>query len=278
MEHSRSATEEMSGEGSPHEARLTALLHELVENNGRMEAAQMLGVNYKTLARSIESEKLSVRLREALMARLLVDEDSAGNQAEEGAAPDPVRDPDDLPEGVGAAIKALREEQAEVQRQVERRLAALESGRAGPEAVSQGNAEAPSQEPPDGEPEAKPRKAPWREYPELVTQEPEPGEELVYGEAAPVIIEWRRAWRELVEARDCLSRAVADERLLALELVLIEEHELTLPPADFPWDWADRRREVWSRNQALSDVRAERTWAQLRLWLRRALTLGLWRK
>ena len=67
-------------------------------------------------------------------------------------------------------------------------------------------------------------------------------------------------------------------RLLELELVLIEEHELTLPPAFCPWDWADRRRELWSRTQALKDARVERARAQLWRRLRRVLTLGLWRK
>ena len=36
--------------------------------------------------------------------------------------------------------------------------------------------------------------------------------------------------------------------------MLIEEHELTLPPAAFPWDGTDRRREVWSRTQSLRDA------------------------
>ena len=31
-----------------------------------------------------------------------------------------------------------------------------------------------------------------RPYPQLVTQEAEPDEDLVYGDATPVIVEWRR--------------------------------------------------------------------------------------
>ena len=45
-----------------------------------------------------------------------------------------------------------------------------------------------------------------------MTQEPAPGEEAVCVEAAPLIVEWRQAWRELAEAEDCLSRAVGGER------------------------------------------------------------------
>ena len=32
----------------------------------------------------------------------------------------------------------------------------------------------------------------WRPYRDLVTMEPEPGEEQVYGDATPLIVEWRR--------------------------------------------------------------------------------------
>ena len=53
-----------------------------------MEAAQLPTVNYKTVDRSIESGRLPLRLREALMARLLAGEAPAGGQAEDGAAPD----------------------------------------------------------------------------------------------------------------------------------------------------------------------------------------------
>ena len=62
MEHRRPAVEEMPGRERAHEARLTAVLREPVEDRGRVEAAQLLEVNYKTLARSVESEP-QVRFR-----------------------------------------------------------------------------------------------------------------------------------------------------------------------------------------------------------------------
>ena len=37
---------------------------------------------------------------------------------------------------------------------------------------------------------------PWRVFPELITEEPEPGEDQVYGAAAEVVVEWRNAWAE----------------------------------------------------------------------------------
>ena len=56
---------------SLHSVRLTALLHDLVKKQGRLRAARTLGVNCKTVARSLKNARPSVQLREALMTRLL---------------------------------------------------------------------------------------------------------------------------------------------------------------------------------------------------------------
>ena len=169
-----------------------------------------------------------------------------------------------------SGIKALREEQAQGVRGVERRLAGLESRQieAGP----------PSPAGMEGGRQVGKRAAARREYPELVTLDPEPGEEQVYGEATPLIVQWRKVRDDHHEARDRLGRAEAEERMRELEIAMIEEHKLTLPPARYPWDNFDRRDEVWSRRQTLARVRGERARAHLRRWLRRVLTLGLWWK
>ena len=57
-----------------HEVKLDALLNDMVKKEGKIKTAQTLGVNYKTVARSIESGRLSVRLREALMTRCSIGE------------------------------------------------------------------------------------------------------------------------------------------------------------------------------------------------------------
>ena len=64
--------------------------------------------------------------------------------------------------------------------------------------------------------------------------------------------------------------------MVELEVRLVGDHELTLPPAVYPWDRADRRDEVWRRKQSLGDLRVERKRAVLWRWVRRVLTLGLW--
>ena len=85
----------------------------------------------------------------------------------------------------------------------------------------------------------------------------------------------RRA-RALEQARRRLDKLDAQKRLLELEVRLVGDHELTLPPAVYPWDRADRRDEVWRRKQSLEDLRLERNRALLWRWMRRVLTLGLW--
>ena len=67
-----------------------------------------------------------------------------------------------------------------------------------------------------------------------------------------------------------------EERLRALEIALIGEHELALPPERYRWDGFTRRAQLHWRERTLQRVRGERRRAQWRRWLRRLLTLGLW--
>ena len=97
-----------------------------------------------------------------------------------------------------------------------------------------------------------------------------------------VVAEWRlarlRREHEQAEATTAgtVERLRADERLLQLELEVVGEHGLTLPPADRPWDGIRRQSELRVLDQALQQVRRERRRAQLRHWVLRLLTLGLW--
>ena len=170
---------------------------------------------------------------------------------------------------VAGDVKALREEQAKDRRHVERRLVRLEAGRDAQDASET----APSEE----KPVVKPR---WRLHRELVTQEPESGEEQVYGDATPMIVEWHRARAEFLKTLKTgtvLDSTETQERMLRLEIAIIEEHELTLPPASYPWDRFDRRDKVWERKRDLNRVQVERNRALLRRWLRRVFTFELWR-
>ena len=166
--------------------------------------------------------------------------------------------------------EAAREEQARELAELARRVAALEASGVG---TVQANAGTPAGSPASAT--APPVSRPRRVYPDLVTADAEPGEELVYGDAATaVIVQWREA-RDLVgQIKDALGRLNVRERRLKLEIELIEQHDLTLPPATRPWDWGDRRQEVRRRNELLDEAIVDRKM----LRLRRFLTLGLWRK
>ena len=108
--------------------------------------------------------------------------------------------------------------------------------------------------------------------------EAEPGEEQVYGDAMPVIVEWRKARNEYLRALKtgtALDKAETEQCTLRLEIELIGKHELTLPPRTYPWAWSDRRDQVWDRERWLEMARVARNRALLRRWLRRILSGGV---
>ena len=269
------------------EVRLMALLRDVVAERGKVKAAETLGVSFRTLARAEDTGRLTPRLADALESHLLRGGGSAAGRqrrqvadvAERVAALEKA-----LPEGLAALRQngeTARGEQARELSELARRVAALEASGAGvaanpaPGGTPAGGvaAQSPSAQPgvavePVGE-------RPRRVYPDLVTAEAEPGEELVYGDAATaVIIQWREARDAFGAATDAMDILNARQRRLELEIELIQEHELTLPPATRPWDWGDRRQEVNRRNEMLYDVSVGRKM----LRLRRFLTLGIWRK
>ena len=81
-----------------------------------------------------------------------------------------------------------------------------------------------------GRPPPKWRTTPRREYPELATREVAPDDEEVFGPA----------W------------LVTEERLMEVEVVLLEEHGLTLPPEKQPLRGLDRGAQLnWREGSAL---------------------------
>ena len=264
-----------------HHLRLMALLHELVREKGNRGAALALGIDPRTVASSMKTGRLSWRVREAVEHGLQSGAGSAAarqrerNDALEGRIEEmegKLRSGiEDVRADVAGKVEALREEQAKAMRHVERRLVRLEAGRSAQDGMERTS-------PTGAEPEpSKRRYVRPRTYPQLVTQEAEPDEDLVYGDATPAIVEWRKVRAEFLKTGTTLDRTEVQEPILELEIAIVGEHELTLPPASFPWDEFDRRDQLWERTQDLKRVRAERERALLRRWLRRVLTVGLWR-
>ena len=241
--------------GRTDDEQLLTLLRELIQTEGLPETAELLGVSARTLQRTTASGRLTVRMRAALELRRLSEESATTN----------LRDGET--DGLAQRLEHLED-------RVEELAGELRATRDTPPAPVMG--ERTTVETPSVEESATSR--PWRPYPQLITPEPEPGEELVYGEATPTIVAWRRARTEYREARRRLDKLDAERRLWELEIVLIRDHELTLPPASYPWDRFDRRDEVWALERALADARTERRRALFWLGVRRVLTLGMWRK
>ena len=176
--------ESKSPEQLRHE-RLVALLREVAETKGKVKAAEALGVSFRTLARAVESGRLTGRMADALERHLLEARGSASAAEPDQAA------------GLEARVKQLEVEMAELRTRVgtiqtvagavqedhartldrwERRLAQVEARRE----LGNGSA-APSLPGVKGtvegvreRPQVKP---PRRPYPQLVTVEPEEGEE-----------------------------------------------------------------------------------------------------
>ncbi len=257
--------------------RLSALLHDMIDAEDGAKVAAALGVSYRTVSRAVRSGTLTDRMADALERHLLLGGGSAAAQQRVRVETLETRLDaleEELRGGLEAVVgevKALREEHARAMRHVERRLLRLESAKS----------ESRQPSPPGPGPESSERRyVRPRDYPQLVTLEAEPDEELVYGDATPLVVEWRGVRAELMETLKTgtvLRRAVVNERMLELEIALVEEHELTLPPASFPWDRADRRDQLRRRKELLAETRTERNRALLRRWIRRVLSCGLWR-
>ena len=277
MKQRRPVIEGSGGVADMHHLRLMALLQELERAHGRKEAAELLGVDRRTLDISLDEGVLTRRMRGALDKAL---------QAGVGSAAAEQRDRNDKLEDRLDALEALVEEQGKEMRVVRRALE--DSIRAVREEVAQAHrklertpAELRTEGSSDGEakangagPQPKRRMTLRREFPDLVTLEPAEDDEDVFGEVWPLIVEWRELKATHPNEGKILSWLLTEERFLALELTLLEGHGLTLPPATFPLRGFDRNGQVNWRRTALFDTRR----ALRKRELLHRLTFGLWWK
>ena len=176
------------------EVKCEALLHDLLGKHGPGDTAKMLGVNYKTVARSVDSGKLSVHLREALMGWLLARRDDHPAPREESV--DPAATVEKLSVEIGGALGDLSREMRSgfdsLGRQQTRgleKLATRLSAMVGqPDAGNMVRLTGTDMTWPRGtQPRPKSRTA----DPTLVTTEAQEGESEVYGPAWSTVQEWR---------------------------------------------------------------------------------------
>ena len=263
-----------SGVADLYELRLTALLHQLVRRRGHKGAARELGVNPRTVAASVK-QGMSRRVREAL-ERMLVDRDGEardrledemeGVKVEVAGVNERVAG---LESGLREGLHALGEQQAQGMRRLERRLAQAEAGKGGGSVAAPVAATSPT--PGAGSPSR-------RRYPELVTTAPDADDEEVYGDAWPLVKEWRELWDGHPAQGRGLAWVSRRERILELEVALLEDHGLTLPPETEPLRGLDRGAQLNWRLKALHEFRKRRARLELLRRLRWVFSPGLWRK
>ena len=260
--------------------RLMALLQELEREHGRKGAAPVLGLDHRTLSASLDEGVLSRRVRGVLERALQEGIGSAADRQRErnDGLEKRLEELEGVVEAQGKemrvgrraaedAVRAVREETAQALRR-------LEEGRAKPQ--TSGAAQGAPASPRPGQPKQRPTLR--REFPDLVTREPSEDDEEVFGDAWPLIVEWRELKAAHPNRGRSLSWLATQERLLTVELALLEEHGMTLPPETYPLRGFARDGQTGWRRTALYDTWRARARRELLRWVRRVLSLGLWRK
>ena len=98
----------------------------------------------------------------------------------------------------------------------------------------------------------------------------------MFGDAWPLIQEWRGLKETHPNEGRGLGWLRVEERFLSVELALLEEHGMTLPPARFPLRGFDRNGQTGWRRKALDDTRKALRRRMLLAWAGRVLSLGRW--
>ena len=251
--------------------RLMTLLQELVRERGYKGAARVLEIDPQTVTECAKTGQLSRRVRQALERAL---------QEGVGSAAALQRERNDRLEARVEALEkgheALEKERDELDKEMRRRVAAIEGAI---EALRRDAAQGGTGQPESGassrgvRPPSRPSRR--REYPDLVTRDPASDDAEVFGDAWALVVEWRGLKDAHPNDGRGLVWLAAKERLLEVELALLEEHGMTLPPERRPLRGFDRNGQVTWRRTALFACRRERARQERLRWVRRALTLGL---
>ena len=276
MKSTEHGIEESKAVENMYHMRLMVLLQELVRKRGVKGAARVLEIDPKTVAESIRTGRLSRRTRDALERAL---QEGVGSAAERQR---------ERNEKLEARVGALEKGQDEMGKELRRRIASVEGEvaalrRDGPQGTGAGHAGAgPSAASAtdseeggsgkDGKPPTRPSMR--REYPDLATLEPADDDEEIFGAAWSLIKEWRELLDAHPERGEGVEWLTTQERVLEVELALLEDHGMTLPPEKQPLRDFDRSGQITWRRTALSDTRRALKKAE---FLNR-VTFGRWRK
>ncbi len=286
-------TDHEQNEATDDGTAMMILLERMVREQGQLATAERLGVNRKTVAGALETRHLSRRMTHALELLLLTEgnpilqpyEDRMTSMGERlDAVEGVVRGLAEGIETLRTSLDTHRAEQDRVNRILERRL----SGESGVETrPASGDGRKPVKKaakrrrigtPLAIEAPARPTRPtfPRRDYDEIVTVEAANDDSYVYGRAWPLVREWRMLRRGHPVDGRTLSWMEKQRRLLTVELALLNEHGLTLPPDDHPIDDQWRRHVTGWRLRDLRAVRRRILRRKLVRWFRRVATFGAW--
>ena len=256
--------------GSPlSDQSLLDLLDALVESRGKVATAQALGVNYRTMMNCYDSRRVSRTMRRALQEF----HDSAPYGADSLGK-------DDRVEALVERTAELEEENRELRELVEVQANQLEELERQVASVEDEELQQEAAERVETEDERKPQPVHRREpgLPDagVITLEEQPGEDGALGPAAPLVEEWRALRNPAARRTSRVERAEAAVRRWELEVELLRDSHLTLPPETERLDASRRADHVRWRLEALAEARQELARAKRIRVLRRILTLSLW--
>lgn len=283
--------EEVPRDETVSEDVLLMLFERLVREQGAVKAGELLGINYRTVAKVKRTRRLTPYITNALEMFMLSEANPVIQQlvTQVDALQGHVASLRERDKELATAVETMKSDSEASQeallklvRATARKVDKLESLAKHPsKSVNRGDGGKISTSPkPVGtkEPQQATKWFPRRTYPQMVTKEPAEDDEYVYQEAWPLVREWREVSRGHKYKGKTLTWMKRHERLLELEARLLDEFQLTLPPAKSPIDKEWRRKILRWNEDDLRSIRGRIVRRLMLRWVRRILTAGLWRK
>ena len=278
-----------------HDMRLMTLLRSMVREKLLKGAAETPGVDPRTVQTSMERGELSDLVRVALERHVLADSDEKAAEQREridalerrlDALEMEIRsDPEDGRKAINEECQTFREEQVGASnQQAKSHPKGVDEDKGAPDenhakenrALGKRRMPRVLREPrPQRRMRLRGRSTPsWDGgcIPSCCTRSPGPTMSKSTARHGPSSPSGASCGRVIPTMARVLSWLRTEERIRALEVAMLEEHGLTLPPEKQPLYGLDRRDQLIWRKETLREVRRALAW---RILLRRILTCGI---